>query len=175
MEEIRLIQKGELEQVAEIAKERIYSFLSLEEIKNWLGSMKFPYLQIFVADNRLEANLPADIVGFISWRLYDQSVDKVVLEIFWMAIKEQFQETGIGKDLFITSFKRVRDYWESRGKTVSAILVAPYEKREGAQRFFEKILRPSHKALIPDVWGTEFTKQGIIVMSKILSNQSELH
>ena len=170
MKEIRRMQERELEQVAEIAKEEIYSFLTLEEIKDWLSSMKFPYLQIFVADNRLEIDLPADIAGFISWRLYDQSVNKVVLEIFWMAIKKEFQKTGVGRDLFITSFDRVRDYWEGRGMTISAILVAPYEKREGAQRFFEKFLRPSHKALIPDVWGTEFAKQGIVVMSKILTN-----
>jgi len=139
------MEEGEVRAVAEIARDEIYDELTAKEVEEWLkNSGNYPYLQHFVAEE------DGEIVGFISWGLYDRYAKQIILEIAWMAIEEERQGRGIGKELLEKSLKEVKDSW--RGLQVVAIIVDTDEENRKAQRFYERTLRPFQKVVIPKVW-----------------------
>lgn len=158
---IREMKNGEIGKLAEIATYEIFDELSLEETEDWLRkSGEYPYLQHFVAEENKK------IVGFISWSFWDRWERDIILEIFLLAVKRKFQRKGIGRKLIEHSFREVRDYWREQGLNIVMYQTETDEANKEAQRFYEKVLRPSQKIFVPNVWGPK--RGGIIFYFKKL-------
>lgn len=146
MIKIREVQDGEMGEIAKIARDEIFGELSSEEMEDLLmKSGEYPYLQHFVAEEN------GTIVGFISWSLWDRWERDIVLEIPLLAVKRDFQRKGIGRRLIEHSFRRIKAYWEKRGLNIVMFRTETDEANKNAQRFYEKVLRPTQKFLVPNV------------------------
>jgi ribosomal protein S18 acetylase RimI-like enzyme len=134
-------------EIAKIAHEEIYDETPLNEIKEWIKNIgNFPYVQHFVAEENNQ------ILGFITWGFFDRYEDKIILEIILMAVKSGFQRKRIGTQLLENSLKEIKRYWLRRGLKVVMIFVDTEEENEIACRFYEKIIKPTQKFLIPNVF-----------------------
>lgn len=148
MIKIREMKDGEIGKIAKIATEEIFDELSLEEMEDLLRkSGEYPYLQHFVAEEN------GTIVGFISWSFWDIWERDIVLEILLLAVTRKSQRKGIGRRLIEHSFREVGDYWRERGLKIVMFRTETDEANKKAQRFYEKVLAPSQKFLVPNVWG----------------------
>jgi len=145
---IREMKDGETTIVAKIARDEIFGELSLEEMQDLLRKRgEHPYLQHFVAE---ESGV---IVGFVSWSFWDRWEKDIVLEILLLAVKREFRGKGIGRKLIEQSFRRVKAYWREQGLNIVMFQTETDEANKNAQRFYEEVLKPSQKFLVPNVWG----------------------
>jgi len=149
MLKIRLATEVELEDVARIYM-RMYPEHEWMQMYQWVKSGKPPSRQHFVllSENK-------EIVGAITWELYDNYKQKVVAKIKWLFLKKEFRGGGLGKKLILESFRSFNNSWQ--GKVVT-IRVAPYEGKSGLERWYKKILDqlPGPEAkitLIPNLFG----------------------
>ena len=145
---IREMKDEEIREIAKIARDEIFGELSLEEMEDLLRKRgEYPYLQHFVAEEN------GIIVGFISWSFWDRWEKDIVLEILLLAVKREFQGKGIGRKLIEQSFRRVKAYWQEQGLNIVMFRTETDEANKNAQRFYEEVLKPSQKFLVPNVWG----------------------
>jgi ribosomal protein S18 acetylase RimI-like enzyme len=140
-------------EIAKIAHEEIYDEIPLNEIEEWIKNIgNFPYVQHFVVEENNQ------ILGFITWGFFDRYEDKIILEIILMAVKSGFQRKRIGTQLLENSLKEIKLYWLRRGLKVVMIFVDTEEENEIACRFYEKIIKPTQKFLIPNVFTSNRAK-----------------
>jgi len=158
---IREMKDGEIEEIAKIARDEVFGELSSKEMEDLLRKRgEYPYLQHFVAEEN------GTIIGFISWSFWDRWDKDIILEISLLAVKRDFQRKGIGKRLIEHSFRSVKAYWQKQGLNIVMLRTETDEANKTAQRFYEKILKPSQKFVVPDVWGPN---GGIVFYFKKLS------
>jgi len=162
--EIRIRQLGdnELEKSAAIVREEIYDTLTIKEMMSWMenGIGSFPFCQHFVATAEDE-----EILGFISWGLYDRLDPELVLEVNWMAVKHNFQRQGIGESLLLVSLEKVKAYWSQEGLRVRAVMVSTDPSSAG---FYRKVLPPPiQERRFINVWGDE---EPMIMFCKVFDN-----
>lgn len=150
---IRKMEEGEVRAVAEIVRDELYDELTVEEVERWIkNSGNEPYLQHYIAEKDRE------IIGYISWLLFDRyggpaTGEPIIVEIAWLAIKKEYQEQRIGEQLVKESFRLTKDCWMLfTGAKIVTIAIETDEENKKAQRFYERILQPFHKAKIPKVW-----------------------
>lgn len=161
---IREIEDEDVNSVIEILRDEVYDGLSFKKMKEWFVDIgNFPYAQHFVAEKEEE------IVGIISWILRDRYGKQAALDIQWMAIDEDYQKQGIGRQLVLDTLESVVFNWNKRGIMVTAVRVETDEENEGAQHFYSKVLKEIGEitALIePCVWDeTDSGKKGIVQYS----------
>lgn len=145
---IREMRDGEIGKIAKIARDEIFDELSLEEMEDLRRkSGEYPYLQHFVAEEH------GKIVGFISWSFWDRWERDIILEIFLLVVTRNFQRKGIGRRLIEHSFREVKGYWQEQGLKIVMFQTETDEANKKAQRFYEKVLAPSQRFLVPNVWG----------------------
>lgn len=161
---IREIEDEDINSVIEILKDEIYDGLPLEEMKEWfLDIGNFPRVQHFVAEKEEE------IVGIISWILRDRYGKQATLDIQWMAVDEDCQRQGIGKQLVLDTLGSVVFNWNKRGKTITAVRVETDEENTDAQHFYSEVLERIGKITSlfePNIWHeTDSGKKGIVQYS----------
>jgi len=158
---MREMKDAEIEEIAKIARDEVFGELSLEEMEDMLKkSGEHPYLQHFIAEEN------GGIVGFIGWSFGDRWDKDITLKISLLAVKRDFQRKGVGKRLIEHSFRLVKAYWQKQGLNIVMLRTETDEANKNAQKFYEKILRPSQKFVVLDVWGPN---GGIVFYFKKLS------
>jgi ribosomal protein S18 acetylase RimI-like enzyme len=152
-------------EIAKIAHEEIYDEIPLNEIEKWIKNIgNFPYVQHFVAEENNQ------ILGFITWLLFDRYGNEIMLEIALMAIRNRFQKRRIGKKLLENSLKELKRYWLKRKLKIVMFFVDTDEENEKARRFYEKVIKPSDIITIPNIF---YNHKAKIFYFKKLSDNSQ--
>lgn len=127
----------ELEIIAEIIRDEIYSELSSSEMKEWIKGLGWPpnpYVQWFVVEKEKE------VIGAMRWEVYDRYKGNVVLMSSWIAIKRGHQNHGIGSFLWEKSRKMISEYWRRKRCKEAVIFTEAEEENLRACAFYRKIL-----------------------------------
>lgn len=146
---VSFAQKRHLLAIAKLLWKEIYDDIPFDRVYKWIANAYWPpneFNQWFVL------TLNTTIIGAICWSIYDQYGSKVILNISWLAITEEYQGQGFGKKLWDESFQQVCQGLKERGLKASLVIVQVDEENVKALRYFRKRLRNPTEVFVPNVW-----------------------
>jgi ribosomal protein S18 acetylase RimI-like enzyme len=145
--QIRRMEDMDYPVVSRLIQEEIYGEnLSPERMEKWIRSHLPPVLQGFVAEDQ------GKIVGVVLWILYDLWGKEFSFELSWIAVEEDQQGKGIGKQLLEKSFGMLLEDEEYMGNTPACIILDVDADNESALAFYRGWLRPFREILIQNYW-----------------------
>ncbi len=103
-----------------------------------------PWCQVFAAFNGRK------LVGAIVWGVSDTSDERVSLELDFIAVREDLQQSGIGRRLVRETLPQfVEGDAIFEGFEIATIFVV---SSAGSKGFYERVFKPFRTVVIPDVW-----------------------
>ncbi|MDI6591748.1 MAG: GNAT family N-acetyltransferase [Patescibacteria group bacterium] len=148
---IRKAEEGEIGEIAKIIREEIYPEISVTEMEEWIKGLGWPpnpYLWWFVVEKG------GEIIGCMRWAIWDFCKDEILLLSSWIGIKKEYQNQGIGKELWREAFNRVKQYWQEKGKKIAAIFTETDEDNKRACHFYRKLFEQPKEIKLP-MWSKE--------------------
>jgi GNAT superfamily N-acetyltransferase len=147
---VRKARMDELEIVASILWEEVYSELDYAYVRKWIEESGWPFSAynfwfVLAVDGK--------IAGVICWNIFDRYGSKVILNVAWMAIAGEYQGKGYGTALWKHSLEQVIQYLANLEEKVALIMVQVDEENNKARSFFRKVLAQPIEVIIHNVWG----------------------
>ncbi|MBI4122927.1 MAG: GNAT family N-acetyltransferase [Parcubacteria group bacterium] len=103
-----------------------------------------PWCQVFAAFHGRK------LVGAIVWGVSDASDERVSLELDFIAVREDLQQSGIGRRLVRETLRQfVEGDVIFEGFEIATVFVV---SSAGSKGFYEKVFKPFKTVVIPDVW-----------------------
>jgi len=138
---------GDLEHIAKIHK---IAFTRQNESKKWVSCnfKAYPRIMMFTA------TINNKCVGYIQWIQKSGFRKETVIELEQIAVLPGQQSKGIGSKLITKSLDLVKEYLESQGSDLKAIIVTTRTDND-AQRLYEKTLNAKVETTITNLYSAD--------------------
>lgn len=128
---IREIEEKDLQAIAKIYSEEEL-LPGIEDVSTIVNEgLRSPFIHIFVAEKGKE------VIAAITWEEYERlPKGKTILEIGYLAVKENYQRRGIGKMIFNRSWEMLRQKLKAKGLEIHLIFATT---TRGDIGFYQKL------------------------------------
>lgn len=144
--QIKLLEKHEIQEVAEIASQSFSGLKDPIKALKWIkcNFNAYPRMQYFVAKSE-------HVLGYILWMEKGGFRQESVWELEQIAVKPEFREKGIAIKLIIESLKKIKKYLKKRNSKLKLVEVTTGAENK-AQELYKKTLNAKVEAVIKDLF-----------------------